>query len=207
MDGRAFTNKELASAACITPQTTSAHMKRLENAGLTVSQRSGRNVYHRLAGEKVADLLESLAGLSPTDHLHRAKSRGLPEAKALMARSCYNHIAGRLGVLILQKLRARGALHSDGQTATFGPNAHSVFATLGIDLEEARKAPLKLCLDWTERKPHLSGPLATALMDHALAQHWILRQTNSRALTITNKGYAVFDNSLSLTRETLEADT
>ncbi|WP_170481174.1 ArsR/SmtB family transcription factor [Ruegeria arenilitoris] len=107
MDGRAFTNKELACAADVSPQTASAHLKKLENAGLTSSLRSGRHIYHRIATAEVAQVLEVLASLSPTDHLSRS---GQAATDTLRARSCYNHIAGRLGVLMKERLIALDVL-------------------------------------------------------------------------------------------------
>lgn len=208
MDGRAFTNKELACAAEVTAQTASVHLKHLQAAGLTSSIRSGRCVYHRIASEDVAHVLEALAGLSPTDHLHRAKIRQLPEADTLRARSCYNHIAGKLGVLITDRLIALGCLQEHGDTVAISTEGDTFFDGLGIDIRRlgtAQKPAVKLCLDWTERRHHISGPLATALMDKALDMDWLARRTGSRALTITELGYAFFEREFGLTRAVIGA--
>ncbi|WP_172796276.1 metalloregulator ArsR/SmtB family transcription factor [Loktanella sp. 5RATIMAR09] len=201
MDGRAFTNKELACAAEISAQTASVHLKHLQAAGLTSSIRSGRCVYHRIASEDVAGVLEALAGLSPTDHLNRAKSRKMPEANIMRARSCYNHIAGRLGVLITNHLIALGVIRLRGEAIEIDAAGEAFFNKFGINiasLHEPSKPLVKLCLDWTERKHHLSGPLATALMNKALQMKWIERRSGSRALVVTEVGYEVFERDFGI---------
>lgn len=206
MDGRAFTNKELACAANVTAQTASAHLKHLEAAGLSTSLRSGRNVYHRIANAEVAGVLEALAGLSPTDHLTRAKNRPLPKADTMRARSCYNHIAGRLGVLIFEQMIALDVLHLEREAVSLGPKGEAFFRNLEIAIPRLSlpKPVVKPCLDWTERKHHMSGPLATAFMDKALKMKWLERQVGSRALVITTAGYEVFARELSLTRDLID---
>lgn len=207
MDGRAFTNKELACAAEISAQTASVHLKQLQAAGLTSSIRSGRCIYHRIANENVAEVLEALAGLSPTDHLHRATSRKLPEANTMRARSCYNHIAGRLGVLITNRLITLDVLGMKGETVAIGTASEVFFNKLEIDVQSLKpssKPIVKLCLDWTERRHHISGPLATALMDKALQKNWLERRTGSRALVITALGYEVLERDFGLERNLIE---
>ena len=158
------------------------------------SLRSGRNVYHRIASAEVAGVLEALASLSPRDHLHRAKDRRLPEADTLRARSCYNHIAGRLGVLITARLIALDVLELEGEVVSMGSEGATFFHRVGIGiplLNNIKKPIIKLCLDWTERKHHISGPLATAFMDKSLEMKWLERRVGSRALVITAFGYEV----------------
>ncbi len=187
MDGRAFTNKELACAANVSPQTASAHLKQLEHAGLTASLRSGRHVYHRIANAEVAAILEGLAQISPTAHLSRPGQLGADTRKV---RSCYNHIAGRLGVLMTDRLIALNVLTIRDDTLSAGPRYRAFLDD--IDIEDPAKGkgkPLaKFCLDWTERRHHISGPLATAIMDKFLQAHWLERRTGSRALNITAAG-------------------
>lgn len=190
MDGRAFTNKELACAAGIAPQTATAHLRQLQVAGLTVSLRSGRHVYHRIAGADVAAVLERLASLSPTDHLARPGSAG---TDTRLARSCYNHIAGRLGVLMADRLIATGVLSVMGDAVTPGPRYGEFLGDIGIEPIRGARSPAKLCLDWTERRHHIAGPLATAIMQMALDARWLERRTGSRALTVTDSGFAALD--------------
>jgi DNA-binding transcriptional ArsR family regulator len=203
MDGRAFTNKELACAANVTAQTASAHLKHLEAVGFTTSLRSGRNVYHRIANADVASALEALGNLSPTEHLHRAKNRRMPEADTMLARSCYNHIAGRLGVLIADRLFAMNVLRKESDAVSLDPEGRTFFRKLSIDVPQ-QSSPLKLCLDWTERRHHLSGPLATKTMEHAFKMNWLERRDGTRALKITAQGYEVFARVFSLSRDQID---
>ena len=201
MDGRAFTNKELASAANISPQTASAHLKQLRSAGLTSSQQSGRHVYHRIANAEVASVLERLATLSPMDHLARSPRRD----STGMARSCYNHIAGRLGVLMTERLVALNVLLVGIEHAAPGPHFQSFLDDLDLDLPRigAGKPTVRLCLDWTERRHHISGPFATEIMKMALDKGWLARNPNSRALLITGDGYDGFQRHFGLSKEAL----
>ena len=201
MDGRAFTNKELAAAAGIAPQTATAHLKQLEASGLTRSLRSGRHIYHQLAGEEVAVALEALAGLSPTDHISRGQGRKGKVGNALNARSCYNHIAGKLGVLMAERLLVMNVvqLNKDGAIVV-GDRCEAFCRDFGIDLLPAttRRPQVKLCLDWTERRHHISGQLATAILQKSLAAHWLVRETGSRALFATPEGRGVFERMFGL---------
>ncbi|WP_299982670.1 helix-turn-helix transcriptional regulator [uncultured Ruegeria sp.] len=192
MDGRAFTNKELACAAGITPQTATAHLKQLEQAGLTCSVRSGRHVYHRIRNEDVASTLECLSLLSPTDHLNRA---GNSQKDTRLARSCYNHIAGQLGVMMTKALAERDVLNIQNDTVTRGSEYGAFLTDFGLRgiISESDKPVAKLCLDWTERRHHISGPFAIALMQKCLDAGWLVRRTGSRALTITPSGYDAFE--------------
>jgi DNA-binding transcriptional ArsR family regulator len=203
MDGRAFTNKELACAAAVSPQTASAHLKQLETAGLTSSLRSGRHIYHRIASANVAQMLEGLATLSPVDHLNRP-SQIAKDTRC--ARSCYNHIAGRLGVLVKQRLVALNVLALDHEAIKSGLRYNVFLEDIGIKppLVTSGKSPAKLCLDWTERRHHISGPLATAIMQKSLDENWLHRRTGSRALTITEDGFAALERWFGLTKETID---
>jgi len=200
MDGRAFTNKELAAASGVSPPTASAHLQSLAEAGLTVSMRSGRSIYHRLASQEVADLLERLGGLTPQPYLARSR-RHPSNADLLCARSCYNHIAGRLGVLILDAMLARRFLaRRDAGVEIVAPE---FLSDIGLTLPRTGRAAARLCLDWTERREHLSGPLGTALMTQALERDW-LRRGEARVLTVTERGYGALATHFGLTREEID---
>ena len=203
MDGRAFTNKELACAAEISPQTTSAHLRQLELAGLTSSMRSGRHIYHWVANADVAHVLEGLATLSPTDHLARP---GQTATDTRRARCCYNHIAGRLGVLITERLITLHVLILRDDAIASGPRFHEFLDDIGIGALRVspRKPPAKLCLDWTERRHHISGPLATAIMMKSLTSNWLERRAGSRALTVTVDGFDALERWFGLDKRTVE---
>lgn len=214
MDGRAFTNKELACAANISPQTATAHLRQLNQAGLTTSLKSGRHVYHRIAGEEVARVLEGLASLSPTDHVIRAARSTSARRRhggqdVLLARCCYNHIAGRLGVLLMQGLTAKGVVLVSGDSVHPGPAFQTFVQEHGLDVPKPGGAqPIaRLCLDWTERKHHLSGPLATALLQLALDDGWVERVTGARALIITPRGYEMFLGLFGIGKDALQGGT
>lgn len=203
MDGRAFTNKELAHASGVSPQTATAHLQHLADAGLTVSMRSGRSIYHRLASEEVADILDHLGGLTPLPYLSRA-TRDPANAALLTARSCYTHIAGRLGVRLLERLLERRILGGEGDSLEVLESGF--FETVGIVMPSAgpaRRPVAKPCLDWTERRPHLGGPLAQAVMNKALESGWV-RRGEARVLIVTDAGYAAFFTHFWLTREEID---
>lgn len=204
MDGRALTNKELSCAAGITPQTASAHLKHLQSAGLTTSLRSGRHIYHQIVSAEVASVLENLASLSSTDHLVRDRRAG---ADRQMARCCYNHIAGRLGVLMTDRLVAEKVLNIRDGIVRAGPRYHAFLRGVGLRIPRASdgKPRAKLCLDWTERRHHISGPLATAILQEALEKGWLERKTGSRNLTITDPGFAALARWFGLSQEMLDA--
>ena len=191
MDGQAYTSKELAAAAGVSPQTASVHLDRLAHNGLTSSLRSGRHHYHRICGRKVAHALETLAGLLPTDHLHRTGLRRARQPDALIARCCYDHIAGRLGVLIAQRWLDNGTLRREGGGAVVTPGGIETLRRLGLraaSLDRGRPPRVSICLDWSERRMHLSGPLGVLLLRHAFSDGWLERRHGSRTLLVTTRG-------------------
>ncbi|NIZ13122.1 helix-turn-helix transcriptional regulator [Phaeobacter sp. HF9A] len=186
MQGRAFTNKELAASAGITAQTATAHLRLLQDAGLVVAEKRGRCVYHQLAGPEVAQALEQLAALAPSDHLYRAQRR---KAGALSeVRSCYDHLAGPLAVAMTEALISRGELREEG--GAFHPVASPIWAQLGVDLPETpgRSPFARPCLDWTERRLHIAGPMGRQILTHALTAGWLHRPSRDRALELTAPG-------------------
>lgn len=196
MDGRAFTAGELASYAGITPQTCTAHLDRLEYARLITRLRSGRHVYNRIASEEVARALEMLSTLA-ADPLPCSTP---PELRR--ARSCYNHLAGRLAVEITHALVSKELLTEENGQFTARPSP--LWADLGVTLPSAaRKQPFaKCCLDWSERKHHISGPMGTQLMSHGLSERWLARPArNARYLEVTPKGRRAFSTLLGLSWE------
>jgi DNA-binding MarR family transcriptional regulator len=205
MGGRAYTNKELAGYAGITPQTATGHLKQLEAAGLVASVKSGRCLYHTIASDAVASMLESLATLTPTDHLYRAGCRKPSRAQVLILRSCYNHLAGRLAVAITDTLLAQGALTWDN--GHFMPRASPLWNRLAVDIPTDRphQAAVRCCLDWTERRHHLAGSAGTQLMQTAFARSWVQRPTSGRGLTITPKGQMAFEEILNIRPDTMKA--
>src|SRR5271169_5061733 len=201
MDGRALTASELARVAGITPQTASGHLTRLTMAGLLVVEQQGRHRYHRLASPAVAQMMESIMQVaSGLDRIRPRLVVGPRDAALRTARTCYDHLAGRLGVALADTLVEGGQveLASDGGLVTDA--GIRFFGRIGIDLDvpatrSGRRSARVLwrpCLDWSERRPHLAGTIGAALCPHCFGKGWIRRNNGTRAVTITPKGRLVF---------------
>ena len=195
MDGRARTAKELAFAAGVTPQTTSGHLAKLVDGQLLEVASQGRHRYYRLSNGLVACAIESMMALAGervmAPHRHsRTLTGALREA-----RTCYDHLAGRLGVRIFDRLLQGDCLIAPaaGQTDDFQVTAagRHLLAEIGIDVEKVarqRRGFARPCLDWSERVPHLAGGLGAAIADRCFELGWIARQRDSRAVTLTARG-------------------
>jgi len=206
MDGRAYTAKELAYRARITAQTASFHLRRLLESGLVACHKEGRNRYYRLPNAEVAGLIESLSLAAPAEHLRRCPARANRELT--LARSCYDHLAGRLGVELAQRLAETGALLSRGGDFSLTPRGNRLLAEIGLDaaaIAPGRRPLVRNCMDWTEREFHFSGRLATTLFDHFLSEAWLERANHSRILHVTTKGLALFRSKLELDMTPFEA--
>jgi DNA-binding transcriptional ArsR family regulator len=189
LDGRALTAGELAYAAHVSPQTASGHLAKLALARLLASTQQGRHRYFRLAGPHVATMLESIMAVAAI-----APPRCRPirvEERLRMARMCYDHIAGRLGVSLADALQAHDHLefaHDGGALTVAG---ETFLQDIGIDLAKARQGRrvfCRPCLDWSERRPHLAGAVGAALAQRLLDLGWIKRVRDSRALICTSLG-------------------
>ncbi|MEU5835397.1 helix-turn-helix domain-containing protein [Streptomyces diacarni] len=212
-DGRSLPASVLADEAGVSAQTASAHLAKLREGGLVTVEKSGRHRYYRLTGPEVATALEALTALAlprPARSL-----RAHPRATALRrARTCYDHLAGDLGVQVTAALVAADALYpTDAIPDThrrphdplsaplpahpyeLGTTAKEVFACLGVDLSETatpscptRRPLLRFCLDWTEQRHHLAGRLGAALLTALLTQRWLTPGPRPRALVLTPEG-------------------
>lgn len=187
MAGQALTAGELAREAGVTPQTASSHLSRLEKGGLVFSRKQGRHSYFALTGDDVAAVLEGLMGLAArTGH---ARTRPGPKEPALRhARVCYDHLAGDLGVAMLESLTANGQLDGDLQPTPYG---EAFFTALGVDLaalREGRRPLCKACLDWSVRRSHLAGSLGAAVLDRLYALGWARRVEGQRVVAFTDTG-------------------
>jgi DNA-binding transcriptional ArsR family regulator len=191
MDGRALTAKELAFVAGVSPQTTSGHLAKLADARLLTCIRQGRHRYYRVASPLVARMLESITLVAEIEAPPRHRPRSPRDDALRMARTCYDHLAGRLGVAIADALVARDAvmLSDDGGEVT-AAGAAFLAEGLGIDLAamSRRRAFCRPCLDWSERRPHLAGAIGAALAESCFARGWIERIGDSRAVEITPRG-------------------
>ncbi|MEU7084637.1 ArsR/SmtB family transcription factor [Streptomyces achromogenes] len=201
LDGRAWTAGELARHAGVAPSTVSEHLDRLVSGGLLVQERQGRHRYVRLAGARVAQLVEDLAAQVPPAEVRRPP-RGLREASAGAAmargRTCYDHLAGRLGITVTDALTGRGLLRQDTGFALTEAGVEW-FASAGIPLDLSGRRPLaRACLDWTERRPHLAGASGAALCRRALEAGWCERVGSGRAVRITPVGEQVLSDLLGI---------
>ncbi|MFG3698219.1 ArsR/SmtB family transcription factor [Micromonospora sp. NPDC047620] len=190
LDGRAWAAGELARLAGVAPSTVSDHLTRLVRGGLLVEQRQGRHRYVRLAGPSVAQLIEDLAGHAPArPQPVRSLRAARADAALAYARTCYDHLAGRLGVLLRDTMLDRGLLDdADGLALT--PAGLGWLDELGVPvapLRVARRPLMRDCLDWTERRPHLAGALGAALCDRFFEVGWLTRG-GGRAVRLTPAG-------------------
>lgn len=191
MDGRLLPAGELAFQACVSPQAASAHLSKLVEGGLMVVEICGRHRYYRLANAEVAQVIESMMTVATSVPL-----RALPERKVgkqlRLARSCYDHLAGKLGVAFTHALVDLCLLEENpGQDFTLTAAGESMFQEMGIDLhtlKRRRRAFARRCLDWSERRYHLGGALGCAIMERMFELGWIARIRKSRALRVTEVG-------------------
>ena len=176
MDGGSRCAKKLALDAGVTPQTASAHLRKLVAANILVWHGEGREKHFRLAGREVAEAVEALSEISAAPP---------PAARDLrFARCCYDHLAGQLGVSVTERLLQPG---------------NAVLANLGIEvaaLESARRPLFRCCTDWTERRPHIAGTLGAALLRHYLGNGWLTRAADSRRLIVTSRGREMFVSTI-----------
>jgi len=190
MDGRAYTASELAHVAGVTPSTASGHLAKLLQAGLLAVERQGRHRYYRLAGPRVAAALESLMALAVST-APRHRPTGPRDAAMRRARTCYDHLAGELGVALTWRLVEMGYLAAEEGRFRPTDEGQAALGRFGIDLGalgRLRRPLARACLDWSERRPHLAGALGAALLDAIEARGWIARAANSRTVKLTSAG-------------------
>lgn len=173
MDGRSRTAKKLALDAGVTPQTASTHLRKLLNSRLLLCEARGRSKHFRLAGPDVAQAVEALSEITTAP---------LPAAarELRFARCCYDHLAGRLGVAVTERLLRPG---------------NTILQDLGIDpahLETSRRPLFRCCTDWTERRAHVAGAIGAALLTHYKREGWLLPVEESRKLILTPLGREMF---------------
>ena len=197
MDGRALTAHELASAAGIGAAAASRHLGLLVEAGLLGVAQQGRHRYHRLASPEVARVIESIMQLGAQQlPSPRRVVTGPRDAQMRLARTCYDHLAGRIAVAIAGKLVDEGAVVIEDDTAQVTDRAAAVLAPLGItramlqgdDAGGSRRPGCRACLDWGGRRMHLAGRFGALVCSHCLQQGWLLRKPKSRALEVTPAG-------------------
>jgi DNA-binding transcriptional ArsR family regulator len=192
VDGRARTSTELAMVADVAPSTASVHLQRLKTQRLVKVFAQGRHRYYSLEGPNVAAALEALSVVAGG-----SRDAFVPNTPSQLraARTCYDHIAGTLGVSLYNRLTALGWTSAGGRgsddACELTPSGTKAFEALGVDIEALRTLRRRFayaCVDWSERRPHLGGALGAALLEVALKRKWVLQDRDSRALAVTTVG-------------------
>jgi DNA-binding transcriptional ArsR family regulator len=191
MDGHARTSTELSVVAAVSPSTASVHLTRLKDERLVKVLQQGKHRFYSLGGPDVAGALESLSVLAGG-----ARARFVPSTPGPLraARTCYDHLAGALGVSLHDRLNALGWLSAaPGAEPAYDLTAAgaAALAALGVDVDATRALRRRFacaCVDWSERRPHLGGALGAALLTVALKRHWLAKDLDSRALALTRVG-------------------
>jgi DNA-binding transcriptional ArsR family regulator len=193
LSGRALTASELAQEAGITPQTASSHLAKLEAGGLVEPEKQGRHRYYRLTDPDVASVLESLAGLAARAGHMRVRT-GPKDPALRRARVCYDHLAGDLGVQMLESMKAQKLVRQKKQDIELTPEGERFLEkNLQISpgmLAHPRRPVCKACLDWSERRHHLAGTLGAALMARFTELKWAARDSapGSRVVNFSRTG-------------------
>lgn len=198
LDGRAYTASELAVTVETSPQNLSMHLSKLIKADLLSVEIQGRHRYYAFSRPEVAYAVESLAGLLPPKPKEAAVKEDPP---IRTCRTCYDHLAGKVGVAFTEGLVKQKLLDHTGKI--FNPTSKGVrwFQEMGIDceaLKEQRRSFARACLDWTERRPHLAGSLGAAILQKMFDDNWLRRLPNTRAVQVTPKGRKAMSELLHL---------
>jgi DNA-binding transcriptional ArsR family regulator len=188
MDGHARTSTELAIVAGVSPSTASVHLNRLKTERLVKVLVQGKHRYYSLEGPQVASTLEGLSLLAGGP-----RSKFVPNTpnRLRAARTCYDHLAGTLAVLLHDRFHALGWLSESDGAYSLTVDGQQAFETIGVDLQATRALRRRFaypCLDWSERRPHVGGALGAALLTAALTRKWVAQDLDSRALEVTSLG-------------------
>lgn len=190
LDGRALTASELAYAARVKPQTASTHLAKLAEAGLVAPIREGRYRYFRLASPRVAEMLDGIMAVALENRpRYRPLSRRARELSA--ARICYDHLAGRLSVDLADSLITGGYILAGDEAAEVTPAGTRFLTELGVDLSASsskRRHFCRLCIDWTERRPHIAGAVGAALTKRCFDLGWTEKVRDGGAVIVTASG-------------------
>lgn len=200
MDGRAYTATELATSANISLQSASNHLKKMITANILSVEKQGRHRYFKFANDEVAQVIESMASLIPLNKEY--KKINTPKLNDFTyARTCYDHLAGNVGVRITSSLienRIIEISEKDYIVTKYGEKWFSII-DLNIDIIKLKKRSFAhQCLDWSERKHHIAGALGASLLEKMIEKDWIRKKQNSRELIITSNGKIELKNRLNL---------
>jgi DNA-binding transcriptional ArsR family regulator len=187
----ALTATELATCADVSPQSASMHLNKLVRARLLVTEKQGRHRYYRLSGPDVAYAVEAIANLLPAERTDIEDSSIQKVDEIRYCRTCYDHLAGRVGVLLTEQLLKHKIILQAGSEFELTRKGIKWFESLGIEItavRSTRRIFARACLDWSERRHHLAGALGAAFLERILEFDWIRRVKHSRAIILTPKG-------------------
>lgn len=207
-DGRALPASVLADEAGVARSTASSHLGKLVDAGLLGVESAGRHRYYRLAGPQVGELLEKLIQVAPVRPV-RSLRDGNRAARLRAARTCYDHLAGRLGVALMESFLRMGALEGgDGRYRpqearrdkpvgygrdleyTLTASGRAFLHDIEVEMPDGNRPAVRYCVDWSEQRHHLAGALGRAVLDRFLAAEWIVREERGRSVRVTAEGRA-----------------
>jgi DNA-binding transcriptional ArsR family regulator len=196
MDGRALTASELATVAGVTAQTASSHLAKLVGRQLLTMEKRGSRRFYRLATPLVAQMLESIMTVAVTGP-QRFRPPSRIDGEMRRARTCYDHLAGELGVAVTDAMVERRCIVLDADAGQVTAEGADFLTGLGIDLStpaRGRRAFCRPCLDWSEQRPHLAGRVGAAIAGLALERDWVRRRPQGRSVEITADGLSAFKN-------------
>lgn len=200
LDGRELTASELAFRGEASPQAASAHLAKLVDGGLISARNAGRQRLFRLASPEIAHAIEVLASIAPVTPVTSLNQHTAMQ-RLRRARSCYDHLAGRLGVAVTDALTERRLLAAGDDVFAITRNGESFFADIGVDLvalRASRRHFARACMDWTERRHHVAGALGAALLERFVTNGWLLRNQRDRSLEITTEGHLHLKNAFGI---------
>ena len=200
LGGRALPASELARAAHVTPQTASSHLAKMMEGGLVIHESHGRHRYYRLASAEVGQALEALNAIAPAKPVRSL--RDSDQSKALrFARTCYDHVAGEVGVAFSNKMLNLGLIAENGRDFLVTSDGAKWLRDFGVDLHglgQGRRQFARQCLDWSERRYHIAGALGAAVTNRLFELEWITRIPGGRALRVTSSGFQGFERELNI---------
>ena len=201
LEGKAFTATELAITVTTSPQNISMHLTKLVQANLLVVESQGRHKYYRFARKEIAYAIEAMISLIPPP-ISSQKTKTEKVSGIKHCRTCYDHLAGKVGVALTDSLLQQQLLVDTSGGFEISSEGEKWFTEFGIPLtalKQQKRSFLRPCLDWSERRPHIAGSLATALLDKMLLKDWLRKTKDSRALIVTAKGKKEFQSRLGIT--------
>jgi DNA-binding transcriptional ArsR family regulator/DNA-binding PadR family transcriptional regulator len=203
LDGRYHPASELAYMAKIKPQTASFHLSKMVAANLVTVEQQGRHRYYGIQNQEVAQIMETLLSITPPVEIRSLNQASETEA-IRQARTCYDHLAGSLGIQLTNSLLSAGVISETENQFTVTEKGEEFFKAFQIDLEQVkrkRRAFTHRCLDWSERRHHLAGALGHALLERLLELNWIQRLPRTRAITIMPEGKKGFKETFQIDME------